>query len=98
MPRCLQCCDRRSSTSTSPRKRGEEAFSIFCRLGIRPVHRPDLHLRAWEIAKELNTPRVYDMHCVALAELEGCELYTADRGLLRKLGARRRWAKGIGGF
>ena len=75
---------------------GDEAFGIFCGLGIRPVSRPDLHVRAWELAKELNTPRVYDMHYVALAELQRCEFYTADERLLRQIRARRPWAKGIG--
>jgi predicted nucleic acid-binding protein len=41
---------------------------------------PALSLRAIEIASQVGQRQSYDSHYVALAEHEGCELWTADRG------------------
>lgn len=40
--------------------------------------------RAWELAKVLGLPTVYDAHYLALAELRRCEFWTADDRLYRK--------------
>lgn len=40
--------------------------------------------RAWELAKVLGLPTVYDAHYLALAELRQCEFWTADARLYRK--------------
>jgi len=58
---------------------GEEAFRAFVGLGIRKVDYPELHIRAWELARILNQPKAYDVNYLALAELEGCELWTEDK-------------------
>lgn len=58
---------------------------------------PDLHIRAWQLAKACGLPRVYDMHYAALAESQRCPLYTADQRLVRALGPQRPWAHWVVG-
>ena len=63
-------------------------FDSFLRFPIR-IGSPDRLLqRAWEIGNELDSPRLYDMLYVALADIEECELWTADRRLVN-LASRR---------
>jgi predicted nucleic acid-binding protein len=40
-----------------------------------------LNMRALELAGQYNLPAAYDVHYLALAEREGCELWTADTRL-----------------
>ena len=44
---------------------------------------PDLHVRALQLASQLNQNAAYDAHCLALAESLGCELWTADERFYR---------------
>ena len=39
---------------------------------------PGLHVRALQLASQLNQNAAYDSHYLALAESVGCELWTAD--------------------
>jgi predicted nucleic acid-binding protein len=64
---------------------GEEVFSAYSGLAIKIVNPDGLSTRAWELAKEYNRPRTYDMYYVAAAELEDCELWTADKRLINSL-------------
>lgn len=41
-------------------------------------HSPSLHVRALELASQLNQGAVYDAHYLALAEEFACDLWTAD--------------------
>ena len=43
----------------------------------------NLHVRALELAHQLDQGAVYDAHYLALAEQFGCELWTADRKFWR---------------
>ena len=61
---------------------GRQAFDLFCGLGIVIRDVPDLHHRAWAAAIRFNRPRTYDAFYIALAELEGCDLWTADRRMV----------------
>ncbi|MEX0800679.1 MAG: type II toxin-antitoxin system VapC family toxin [Dehalococcoidia bacterium] len=61
--------------------RADAAFETFDALDLSVLEPPGLLRRAWEMGKDLNAPRLYDMFYVALADLEGCELWTADRRL-----------------
>jgi predicted nucleic acid-binding protein len=49
------------------------------------------------LADEHNLPAAYGAHDVALAELLGAALWTADRRLLRALGGRLPFVRWIGG-
>ncbi len=75
---------------------GDGVFAVFCSLGIQAIVPSDLHLHAWELGKVLNAPRLYDSHYLALADLEQCELWTADQRLVNLVGARLPWAKWVG--
>ncbi len=58
---------------------GETAFAIFCALGVKVPHIPDLHRRAWDLAKTFNRPKAYDSHYVAVSDARGCPLWTVDK-------------------
>ncbi len=75
---------------------GEEAFSGYSALGIRAVNPQGLPQVAWELAKEYNQPRTYDMQYLAVAELEDCELWTADRRLVNSLKGKNKRIRWIG--
>lgn len=47
-------------------------------MGIEVRESPQIHLRALELAQELQRPAVYDAHYLALADILGCDLWTAD--------------------
>lgn len=68
-----------------------DAFEQFLRFGVTLLPGDDasqaaLHHRALEIANRYDLSATYDAHYVALAESLGCELWTADQRLLRRLG------------
>ena len=44
---------------------------------------PGLHVRALQLASQLNQNAAYDAHYLALAESFGCELWTADERFYR---------------
>lgn len=60
---------------------GEEAVAILRDAPVEIVTEPDQRIKAWELAKELGYPSVYDTHYLALAEIRGCEFWTADKNL-----------------
>lgn len=45
-----------------------------------------LYRRAWEFAKRFQRPTVYDSCYLALADIEGCDLWTADQRLVNAVG------------
>jgi len=47
--------------------------------------------QAWGLAIQLNRPRTYDMTYHALAELRGCECWTADKRLFNATQGRFSW-------
>jgi predicted nucleic acid-binding protein len=83
------------SGKISPRE-GDESFAALRDWRVR-IHEPDRFLdRAWEFGKALNAPRLYDMHYVALAEMEGCDLWTADRRLANLAAPRAPFVRWVG--
>lgn len=58
----------------------------FLALPIDLVSSPPLYHRALAIANGYNLSAVYDAHYIALAEMAGATLWTADLRLLRTLG------------
>jgi len=56
-------------------------FKAFHLLGVKLLYPDNLHERAWELAKRFNRPQAYDSHYLALAEILGLELWTADKRL-----------------
>ena len=50
-------------------------------LGVRLMDAPGLSLQAFDIAARFRRPAAYDAHYLALAEVLGCNFWTADRKL-----------------
>jgi predicted nucleic acid-binding protein len=75
---------------------GDTALADFIGVGIRIAEPPGLLRRAWDLGKALNVPRLYDMFYVALADMEQCELWTADRHLVNLVKARWPFARWLG--
>jgi predicted nucleic acid-binding protein len=67
---------------------GDEVFAAFNALQIARVDRDDLHIRAWQLAKQYQTRRAYDMMYLALAQLEDLEVWTGDERLVNTIGDR----------
>lgn len=73
---------------------GEKVLAAFNELPIQRRDREDLHVRAWELAKRYQRPRVYDMIYLALADVEDLALWNGDERLINALGDREprvRW-------
>ncbi len=62
---------------------GEASAAIgrLFRLSITAVHHPAVYLRALEMATQLGHGKAYDVQYMAVAEIEGAELVTCDRGM-----------------
>ncbi|MCI0690631.1 type II toxin-antitoxin system VapC family toxin [candidate division KSB1 bacterium] len=59
-----------------------EALKAYALLDAAPVvivDMPGVRQRAREIAEQFNQRAVYDATYIALAELRGCEFWTADK-------------------
>ena len=81
-------------TSRITSDEGDEVHGRFRRMPIElrmPVRLSD---QTWEIGRRLNPPRLYDASYLALAEIEDCDVWTADRrfvNLVAGRSARLRW-------
>ncbi len=77
---------------------GKEAFSLYAAIPIRVIDVPALYRRAWELASEYNQRRTYDMQYLAVAELEDCEFWTADRRLASSLKGKAKRIRWVGDY
>jgi len=75
----------------------ERAFNLFTRLNFTILAPKALLKEAWDMAKELGLPTLYDTAYLALAKLCNCEFWTADEVLINSLQGRVSWVKWIGG-
>ena len=75
----------------------ERAFNLFPRLNFVVLRSETLLQEAWDMAKELGLPTLYDTAYLALAKLCGCEFWTADEALINSLQGKFSWVKWIGG-
>ena len=57
----------------------QEALEVFLNLDILILSPPGHLQTAWNLATELGLPTIYDTAYLALARMEGCEFWTADR-------------------
>ena len=60
---------------------GEAALLAIQAQDIRLLHPEGLEQVTWRLAQEIERPTAYDTSYLALAELLGCELWTADMRL-----------------
>jgi predicted nucleic acid-binding protein len=51
---------------------------------------------ALEFATRFNRPKAYDAQYLALADLLGCDLWTADRRLVNAVGGKLPWVRWLG--
>jgi len=75
----------------------EEALNIFAALDFVVLKPKALLREAWDMAKELGLPTLYDTTYLALAKLCNCEFWTADEVLINSLQGKVSWVKWIGG-
>ncbi|MDY6875342.1 MAG: type II toxin-antitoxin system VapC family toxin [Chloroflexota bacterium] len=76
----------------------ELMFKVFHLLGVRLLYPDGLHEKAWELAKRFHRPQAYDSHYLALAEILGLELWTADERLYNAVKHDLSWVKWLGDY
>jgi predicted nucleic acid-binding protein len=57
---------------------------------------PDFNIRAMELGQQCGLPAAYDSHYLALAEREGCELWTADLRMWNNVNGKLDWLRRLG--
>ena len=78
------------------RDEAAQLLDAFLALAI-VIHNPaGLHRRALVLADRFGLPAAYDAHYLALAEMFGCEHWTADERLLNQLAGRLSFVKRLG--
>lgn len=77
-------------------EQAETCFAAACQVPIELVSLSGQRERAWALAKELHLPHVYDTTYLALAELRGCEFWTADERLVNTCEDRLPFVRWLG--
>jgi len=77
---------------------GWEALQKALAFAVTILTPTSLHEAAWEFATHFNRPTAYDAHYLALAEMYGCEFWTADRRLYNAVKEELSWVKWLGDF
>jgi predicted nucleic acid-binding protein len=72
-----------------------EALNSLLTFAVQLAEPPGLYQAAFGLADRFARPTVYDMHYVALAQIAGCELWTADQRLLNAVGSRLPFVKSL---
>jgi predicted nucleic acid-binding protein len=72
---------------------GKEAFAAALAVEMTLMAPSGLHERAWELAARFNRPTAYDSHYLALAEMLGCEFWTADQRLFNAVRDELGWVR-----
>ncbi len=75
---------------------GEAVFADFLRIRVRLSHHKGIFPLAWELAKQFNRPRAYDTAYLALAQLRGCDFWTADEKLYNAVKDQLPWVHWVG--
>jgi predicted nucleic acid-binding protein len=73
----------------------EAALAGFLRFRVQLAEDNQIHMEALRLAHGFDRPAAYDMHYVALAEIAGCDLWTADERLLNALGGRLTFVRSL---
>ena len=64
-------------------EQGQQALEAMDALSIEIIHDPDVRLLARQIADQIGHPRVGDSTYAALAQIRGCQFWTADASFAR---------------
>jgi len=79
-------------------EQAEAAFAQLQALPIQQISMPGQRQRAWEIATTFGFATVYDATYLALAELRGCEFWTADERLFNQVKDKLPFIKWLGNY
>lgn len=77
---------------------GKVALEQFTQMGIRLSHRRGIFPQALDLAIEFYRPRAYDTAYLALAQMNGCEFWTADKKLYNVVEEKLKWVHWIGEY
>jgi predicted nucleic acid-binding protein len=66
-------------------QQGEQAFQYFQELAISIINPAPLLRTAWELTSKYDRTQWYDLHYLALAELNDCDLWTARKMFYKNL-------------
>lgn len=67
------------------------SMGVLLRLSLHQL----VSIRAMELARQFNLPATYDAHYLALAEIEGCACWTADKRLLNAVKGKISWVRSL---
>jgi predicted nucleic acid-binding protein len=76
--------------------RATEHLAAFLALSIELRNPTGLHFQALVLADALDLPATYDAHYLALAEHLGCELWTDDQRLIRRVATSLPFVRWVG--
>lgn len=76
----------------------EDALAAFLALPLSIAMPDGLYESALLLATRFDRPTVYDTTYVALAEMAGCDMWTADQRLLNALGNRLPFVKSLASY
>jgi len=76
----------------------ERAFAIFTEFAFTLMTPETLLYKAWTMNRELELPTLYDTAYLALAKLNNCEFWTADKRFIDSLQRKFPWVKWVGGY
>jgi predicted nucleic acid-binding protein len=79
-------------------EQSDSAFVELLMLPIQQMSLPGQRRRAWELAGHFALPTVYDATYLALADLRGCEFWTADERLFRRVENRLTFVRWLGNY
>lgn len=83
-------------TKRTPPDVARRALSFFEAMPISYEDMAPLSASAWTWGEALNTPRLYDMYYLALADALDCDLWVVEKKLVNIVGARSRRVRWVG--
>lgn len=86
---------RRVARIEMTEQEARDAWRLLRQQGIRTVHPRGLFDRAWAIAAQLDRPTTSDAAYLAVAELRGCEFWTADSRLAHAAKKKYAWVHAL---
>jgi len=89
---------RRAALGHISLSRARQLLAGLLNMGIEIRESPQIHFRAMELAQELQRPSVYDTHYLALADILGCDLWTADERFFNSVKERQPRIRWLGEF
>ena len=89
---------RRVARGFINRAEAEERLRLFLEFEVELAGPPGLYQAALGLADRFSRPAVYDVHYVALAQIAGCDLWTADQRLLNALGGQLAFVRPLADF